>query len=286
MRWRPALFLLLLLSGPAVSVAAELKPFPGKVSRWEGFTRHDFEVDGTKAIVVEPETPAPGRPWLWRAEFFGAFPNADIALLKKGWHVAYLAVPDLFGSPKAMARWERFHDVLVRDHQLSPKPGVIGLSRGALYAMAWAAAHPDRTLAVDLDNGVCDFKSWPGGRLKGGGSGPGSEKEWAKLLRAYDFRDDEEAMTAKVNPVESERLAPLAAARVPLLLVYGDSDRTVPHRENSERVYDRYLALGGPVERIVKPGGDHHPHGLEDPAPVVLFFEKAWQADRAASKTP
>jgi hypothetical protein len=28
-----------------------------------------------------------------------------------------------------------------------------------------AAAHPDRTLAVYLDNAVCDFKSWPGGEV-------------------------------------------------------------------------------------------------------------------------
>jgi hypothetical protein len=52
------------------------------------------------------------------------------------------------------------------------------------------------------------------------------------------------------------------------------------HRENSELVFERYKALGGPVERVVKPGVDHHPHGLTDPAPVVAFFERA----RAAQK--
>ena len=76
-----------------------------------------------------------------------------------------------------------------------------------------------------------------------------------------------------------DNLAGLAKAKVPLLLVYGDSDKVVPHKENSEVVYDRYKELGGPVERVVKEGQDHHPHGLKDPKPIVEFFEKAW-ADR------
>ena len=250
----------------------DAKPFPGMESRWEGFVRHDFPMDGANVIVVEPDKPLPGRPWAWRGEFFGAFPNADIELVRRGWHLAYIGVPNLFGSPKAMRHWEKFYDVMVKEHGLAPKPALIGLSRGALYCMAWAAAHPDKTLLVYLDNGVCDFKSWPGGKPKGLGTGQGSPAEWLNLLKAYGFKDDREAIASKVNPVDN--IAPLAKAKIPILLVYGDSDKVVPHQENSEVVYDRYKALGGPVERIVKPGKDHHPHGLIDPLPIVEFFEK------------
>jgi pimeloyl-ACP methyl ester carboxylesterase len=257
--------------------AADPKPFPGKTGDWHGFTRHDFQVDGSDVIVVEPAKALPGRPWAWRGEFFDAFADADVELVKAGWHLAYVGVPDLFGSPKAVAHWEKFYDVLVNDHQLHPKPALIGLSRGALYCMGWAAAHPDRTLAVYLDNGVCDFRSWPGGKPKGLGTGKGSPADWDKLLKAYDFKDDKEAVASKAAPVDN--LALLAKAKVPLLLVYGDSDTVVPAKENSEVVYDRYQELGGPVERVVKEGADHHPHGLKDPKPIVEFFARAW-ADR------
>ncbi len=273
MRAPSAISCLLAFLVSGVALADDPKPFPGVESRWNGFVRHDFTVDGSGAIVVEPKTPLPGRPWAWRGEFFGAFANADIALLEAGWHVAYIGISNQFGSPRAVARWEKFYDVLVHDHALSPKPGLIGLSRGALYCMSWAAAHPDQTLAVYLDNGVCDFKSWPGGKQKGLGESPGSAEEWANLLKAFDFKDDQEAIAYTKNPVDY--LKPLVDAKIPILLVYGDADKVVPGKENSDLLFDRYKTLGGPIERIVKPGQDHHPHGLTDPRPIVEFFEKA-----------
>ena len=221
--------------------AADPKPFPGTPTKWNGFAKHDFKVGDLDATVVVPEKPLPGRPWVWRGEFFGAFADCDVALVKAGWHLAYLNVPDLFGSPKAVAKWEKFYTAATTDYGLHAKPGFIGLSRGGLYCM------------------------W--------GTGTGSEAEWKKLLAAYDFKADADAVAYKLNPVDN--LAPLAKAKIPLLLVYGDKDTVVPHAENSELVYDRYKALGGPVERVVKPGQDHHPHGLKDVTPVVTFFTAA-----------
>ena len=144
--------------------------------------------------------------------------------------------------------------------------------------MNWAATHPDKTLAVYLDNAVCDFKSWPGGRPKGLGAGKGSAAEWQKLLAAHGFASDAEAVAYRLNPVDN--LAPLARAGIPLLLVYGDSDTVVPARENSDVVFSRYRALGGFATRVVKPGQDHHPHGLKDVAPVVKFFTDALDPEK------
>jgi hypothetical protein len=35
-----------------------------------------------------------------------------------------------------------------------------------------------------------------------------------------------------------------------------------------------YKELAGVIEVIHKPGVGHHPHGLDDPTPVVEFIEK------------
>jgi hypothetical protein len=119
-----ALAISLAPTGPAP--CADPKPFPGTPGKWSGFARHDFKVGSLDATVVVPGRPLPGRPWLWRGEFFGAFADADVALVKAGWHLAYLKVPDLFGSPKAVKHWEEFHDTMMKEYGMHPNPGLIG----------------------------------------------------------------------------------------------------------------------------------------------------------------
>ncbi len=251
-------------------IRALAPPFPGQRTRWEGFDRYDFEFAGKPAIVVVPREPRPGRPWTWRGEFFGAFANADIGLVARGFHLAYLGVPDLFGSPAAVAAWTAFHEVLTTEYKLARKVALIGLSRGGLYCYNWAAANPDKAACVYADAAVCDFKSWPGGTVKGLGRGDGSAAEWEKLLKAYGFQSDAEAVAYRGNPVDN--LRPLAEARIPLLHVYGDADTVVPADENTGLVAKRYRELGGSITLIPKPGVGHHPHGLADPTPIVDFI--------------
>ena len=65
----------------------ESADFPGKKSNWKGFERFDFELNGRKCIVVKPKSPAQGNPWILRARFFGHQPQADLALLEKGFYL-------------------------------------------------------------------------------------------------------------------------------------------------------------------------------------------------------
>jgi hypothetical protein len=48
----------------------------------------------------------------------------------------------------------------------------------------------------------------------------------------------------------------------------------VPPAENALIIEQRYKQLGGEFEIIHKPGVNHHPHGLDDPKPVVDFILK------------
>lgn len=242
--------------------------FPGKVSDWNGYARHDFEVDGHPATVVVPKQVAPGRPWVWHGEFFGHKPAPDIALLGRGFHIAYLKVPDLLGSPKAVQHWNGFHRELTGRYGLAAKPALVGLSRGGLYCYNWAIANPDKVACIYADAPVCDFKSWPGGK----GKGRGDPKNWARVLELWGFADEAAALAAKVNPVDN--LTPLAKAGVPLLHVYGDADDVVPWEENTGLIAERYRSLGGDITLIAKPGVGHHPHGLDDSTPIVEFIAR------------
>lgn len=247
-------------------VPANSKPVSeASVTDWNGYQKLSFKVDGRAATLVKPKTPAPGLPWIWRTEFFGAFPSVDLALLEKGWHVAYLSMPGLFGAPIALQAMDGFPPYLAEHYHLTTKPVLEGFSRGGLYAFNWAAKNPQKVAALYVDAPVCDFKSWPGGK----GTGEACPDDWKACLKAYGF-NEEQALAYKLNPVDN--LAPIAAAKVPIIAVAGDTDKAVPVVENIQVVETRYRALGGDIKVIIKPGVGHHPHSLNDPSPVVDFL--------------
>ena len=258
----------LLLVLQSVTHAEEAAPFPGKHSLWNGYDRYDFQVDGRPVLVVAPKQAAEGRPWVWHGEFFGHKPAPDIALLGKGFHIVYMRVPNMLGCPQAVAHWNAFYRQLTEKYGLADKVALVGLSRGGLYCYNWAAANADRVACIYGDAPVCDFKSWPGGK----GAGKGSPRDWALVLQRYGFRDEAEALAYDKNP--EDNLQPLAKAGVPLLHVYGDADEVVPWDENTGLLAERYRQLGGQITLIAKPGVGHHPHGLDDPTPIVDFISK------------
>lgn len=237
-------------------------------AEWQGFPALRFRIADRNATLVLPKTPAENRPWIWRQEFFGIEPQADVALLKEGFHVAYIDVRNMYGAPSAMKIMDRFYDTLVKDYRLSPKTVLEGFSRGGLFSFNWAALHPGRVAAIYVDAPVCDMASWPAGK----GKGPGSPEDWERLLDVYGVTE-EEALSGKLSPVN--KLAPLAKARIPILAVVGDADEVVPLEENMAVVERQYRALGGSIKVIHKPEAGHHPHSLPDPAPIVDFILKS-----------
>lgn len=235
---------------------------PAKRSQWNGYERIDFTWAGRPCILVQPKTPAEGKPWIWRTEFFDHQPQVDLALLARGWHVAYMDARDMYGSRKAMGLFNELYAHLVIHAGLAKRVVMEGFSRGGLYAFNFAATHPSRVAALYLDAPVLDLKSWPG---------RGRPKEWAEALEAYGLTEETVA-AFKGNPVD--RAGTLAAAKIPIIAVCGDADDVVPFAENTGLLEKRYRELGGTIQVILKPGVGHHPHSLEDPTPVVEFLLK------------
>ena len=230
-------------------------------SGWFGFLRHDFVVAGRPALLIVPSKPAPGKPWIWRPEWFGDFPQADLALLARGWHVGYMNVKDMYGDPASMKLLDAYYRRVRADYGLAPRVVMEGVSRGGLYAFNFAATWPERVSALYLDAPVLDLNSWPGRK----------SPLWAEVLAGYGLTDAQMA-TAKVSPLD--RIEPVVCAGIPIFGVSGDADESVPYLENLAVLEKRYRAAGGRIEVVIKPGGKHHPHSLEDPTPIVDFLIK------------
>lgn len=142
----------------------------GEKTSWHGFDRYDyviseetFQLTAVKAgeregngvgapeagtrrcIVVVPEQAAPGKPWSWRGCYWDHAPQAEIELLKRGFHIAYITTdPD--------ETWDVWYKFLTKAYGLSPKPAFIGMSRGGANAYTWGTRHPDQVSAICADN--------------------------------------------------------------------------------------------------------------------------------------
>ncbi len=243
------------------------KGIEAEKGEFRGYDELRFKLANRQARIVQPVRPAKGLPWIWRARFFGHEPQTDLALLERGFHVAYIDVANLYGSAEAVKIWDGFYDFL-RQAGFSSKPVLEGMSRGGLIIYNWAAQNPDKVAAIYADAPVCDIKSWPGGK----GTGKGSAADWQRCLKVYGITEAT-AVDFTGNPID--QLSPLAKAGIPLLHVVGQVDHVVPVAENTDIIEKRYQKLGGPIEVIRKEGVDHHPHSLKNPTPIINFLLKA-----------
>ncbi|NLO36365.1 MAG: alpha/beta hydrolase [Clostridiaceae bacterium] len=230
-------------------------------------TRYSFHFSGHNAILVKPQQTDPQKRWVWRTEFFDAFPAVDDALLAAGFHLAYLQVSDRFGCPSAIDDMEAFRAWLVRKTGLAERANLFGFSRGGLYALHYATRFPDHVAVLYLDAPVLDVLSWPAG-LK---SGRGSLRDWQLCQEAYGFT---QASMEKITDMADRQIERLAELAVPVVLVAGDADDVVPWQENGACLAVAYQKRKRTdlCQVILKPGCGHHPHSLDDPEPVVAFI--------------
>jgi len=219
-----------------------------------------FEVNGYQATVLLPENP--NGKWVWKTEFFYAFDQAERALFDLGYTRVYYQISDKFGSPTAVRLMRAFHDELLKRYPfLEEKANLFGFSRGGLYAFNYALYYPERVKKLYLDAPVLNLKSWPHN---------GSEDQ-ALFFKEYNLNAQSFESFCD-SPID--HLDEFAKIAPPVLLVAGGKDEVVPFEENGKLLYEKLKNQGGKIELYLKENCGHHPHSLENVAPVVEFTEK------------
>lgn len=234
-------------------------------SLWNGFRCINFIFEGKEAILVFPEKPNNNRNWMMKTEYFDAYPNLEIELVKRGWHLAYL---------KNITRWcleedldlkKCFADYLTAEYGLNEKFLPVGMSCGGLIASKFAAKYPEYVQALYLDAPVMNFMSCPAG------IGKASDSMMEEFIDATGMTLID-LINYRENPVDKMHI--LLENKIPVVMVYGDSDDIVPYDENGAILEKFYRKNGGEILAIGKNGCGHHPHGLEDNTPIIEFIEK------------
>lgn len=254
---RVALLLVLTLAA-ALRGAAPAAAWPGE---------ERFTVAGHRAFLIPAPAPAQtatplARPWVWYAPTLPGLPGTHEAwmftrLLAAGVGIAGVDVGESYGNAPGRAGYDALYAALVA-RGYSSRPALLGRSRGGLMLLSWAAENPRRVAAFVGIYPVCNLASYPG---------------LPKAAPAYGLTA--EALRAELprhNPVD--RLAPLAAARVPFLALHGDQDRLVPLEANSGLLRERYTALGGPMDLLIATGQGHNLWSgfFEDPRLVTFLL--------------
>ncbi|MFZ9747152.1 MAG: alpha/beta hydrolase family protein [Opitutaceae bacterium] len=256
-----ALPLLALVAVLGLRGAAPPPPAPA----WSGEER--FSAGPHRAFLIPAPRPpdrAP-RPWVWYAPTLPNLPGGHenwlfTRLLAAGVAIAGVDVGESYGNAAGRAGFDHLHARLVA-RGYSPRPALLGRSRGGLMLLSWAVERPGQVAAFAGIYPVTNLASYPG---------------LPKAAPAYGLTAEALAADlARHNPVD--RLAPLAAARVPLLALHGDQDRLVPLEANSGLLRERYTALGGPMELLVVPGQGHSlwPGFFEDPRVLDFLLRHA-----------
>ncbi len=208
-----------------------------------------FDLDGHRAFIIPAPRPAPGNPWVWYAPTLGAnLPGPGhhwyfVRFHQAGIGIAGIDLGEVRGSPASTEKFAAFHGEMVR-RGYSPKPVLLGQSRGGLMLLGFATRHPEKLSAFAGIYPVCNLSSWP---LKN-----------SKALTLADYGLSEEELTtglARHNPVDN--LQGLLASRVPMFAVHGDSDIVVPLDDNSGLLKKRYEAAGGSIAVKIIPGEGH-----------------------------
>ena len=233
-------------------------------SLWFGFRRLDFEFEGREAILVLPNEPNESKSWLLKTEYFTAFQSFELEMVKRGWHLAFIKNVTRWCLDEDLDLKARFAEYLSQNYGLKNKCLPVGMSCGGLIAVKLAARHPECVSALYLDAPVLNLLSCPAavGREASPMLDEFTNATGITLSKLLSYRE---------HPIDKMHL--LLENNIPIFMVYGDSDDVVPYEENGALLEEYYKANDGVIKCIGKTGCGHHPHGLDDNAPLIEFAE-------------
>ncbi len=231
-------------------------------SIWNGFDRIDFLFEGREAILIFPKDENKCDKWMLKTEYFGAFPQFEIDMVARGWHLAFIANKTRWCLEEDLDLKARFADFLKEEFGLCEKCVPVGMSCGGLIGTKFAAKYPQKVSCLYIDAPVLNLLSCPAD-LGIGKSGLFEEFTGTTGVTKSQL------ICYREHPIDKMHI--LLENKLPIILVAGDSDSVVPYCENGAILEKFYKENGGEIEVYIKPGCGHHPHGLEDTTPIINF---------------
>ncbi len=235
---------------------------------WNGFEQTEFEFEGHPACVIIPKIKIYKPSLILKTEYFNAFPETEIKLLEEGNYLGFIKNDNRWGTDADIDRKARFISYLTEKYSLKEKCVPVGMSCGGIFAVKLGARYPEKIACLYLDAPVVNYMSCPCGFGRGNSLNDNNDE----ILNALSLEGLPQLLAYRDMPLDN--LKKLAENKIPAVIVAGDSDTVVPFEENGIFIKEVLEKNNVPVEVYIKPGCDHHPHGLEDPTPVIEFIKR------------
>lgn len=236
--------------------------------KYKGFECVEFEFEGKKATVVFPEKEGEKSAFILKTEYFQAFPETETMLLERGHYLGFIENDNRWGTDADLERKADFIKFVSEKYNISGGCVPVGMSCGGIFAVKLAARYPELIACVYADAPVVNYMSCPCGF----GRSSAFNEDHSEIMNALSLTEIGDLLSYRDMPLDN--IHKLIENRIPLLLVAGDSDEIVPYEENGIYIKKAYENTDIPFEVYIKPGCNHHPHGLEDPAPAADFIER------------
>ena len=131
------------------------------VNEWHGYHMDEGRFMGQPYVVICPKEGTANGQWALKTEYFGAFPQLELDLLARGYHLAHVKTYERYCPPPVTELQACFVDFVSRRYGLSPKCVPIGMSCGGMQAIYLAGKHPDKVACAYIDAPVVNFLSVP-----------------------------------------------------------------------------------------------------------------------------
>lgn len=210
-----------------------------------------FRVEGQPAFVFLPpqDKRTTPQPWIMYSPTLPGLPDTHEKwmheqFLAAGVAVAGIDVGEGYGSPKSQKLLTALYQEMTSKRGYAKRVSLLGRSRGGLWMTSWASANPEKVAGLAGIYPVFDLRSYPGLR---------------EAAKTYELDPEGlESHLVQHNPIN--RVSELAKAKIPVCLIHGDQDATVPLAANSAEFKVRYTAEGAGelVQLIVAEGQGHN----------------------------
>lgn len=232
---------------------------------WEGFRVEEFPFEDQIGTIIHPNVTPNGRLVL-KGEYRDAFPKFEQMMLERGYYVINVSHRNRYAPADCVELTARFVYHVAEKLNADKRCIMVGMSAGGTMSAKLAAYHPDLAAVLYLDAPGLNLLS-----LAGLGQREVPGHVWQELVNGYGF-DRITLINHRDSPID--HLDKLIANDIPVIMVYGNRDVIAPYCENGKVLEDYYNAHGGKLKVIEKSMCGHHPHGLEDPTPIVEFVEQ------------